>query len=485
MTRTAALYVRLSKDRNGDELGVTRQRDDALALAESLGWRVVAIHSDNDLTAYSGKPRPGFEALCADLEAGHADTVIAWHTDRLYRHPRDLERFVELCERRKVLVRTVRAGELDLSTDAGRMIARILGAVARQEVERSTDRIRAQKRQAAADGRYRGGPRPFGFEADGVTVRTDEAAEVRGMVEGIVSGGNLSAIVRGLNERGVRSSSGNPFDIRTVRRIVLRARNIGRIEMAYVDDEGKRRTRLAGQAQWPAIVDAALWEQACAILTDPDRRTNDTSGEPRWLLSGIALCGVCLEGGTEQPVAVASGRRSGELVRVYRCPVGGHMTKGVTQADAFVGEVMARWLARPEAATVLASDPQVDPVAVLAEVEKLKERMDQAQALFDDGLRDFEQHRASLARMRAREAELLASIGTGGDAGPLTFDMLTRGWNALTVRERRGVVRAFARVVLEKSARGRPAGWAPGQPYFRPESVRVELGRAAVPSVRP
>lgn len=472
-TRTAAIYLRISKDKTGEELGVDRQRQECAALAESLGWRVAAVHSDNDLTAFSGKRRPGFEALIGDLESGRADTVIAWHTDRIYRHPRDLERFVDVCERFKVIVRTVRAGELDLSTDAGRMVARILGAVARQEVERSTDRIRAQKRQAAEQGRYRGGPRPFGYEADGLTVRKAEAREVRMMAERIVAGDSLSGIARDLNSRGITTSTGSRFTSLEVRRIVIRGRNVARIELQT--GSRPRRTTLGGPAQWPAILDEDTWSAARAIIDDPDRLTHSSS-QPRWLLTGIALCGVCLSAGLEVPVCMSSGRSGAARIRVYACPNGKHMTRGAEQTDAYVGAVLSHWLARPEAAEVLAANPQADPVSVLAEVDQIRGRIEQARILWTDGLLDVDQLRASVEHLRGRESELLASLGQGAAGSALTIDVLRAGWDALSVTQRRAIVRAFARVVLEKSPKGRPAGWQPGAPYFRPETVRVQLG---------
>ena len=41
------------------------------------------------------------------------------------------------------------------------------------------------------------------------------------------------------------------------------------------------------------------------------------------------------------------------------------------------------------------------------------------------------------------------------------------------VDRQRAIVRALADVVILPSPRGRPAGWKPGQPYFRPETIRI------------
>src|SRR5829696_8102553 len=135
LRRRAAIYTRISQDRTGAGFGIERQETDCRALAERLGWEIVAVHADNDLSAYSGKPRPGYRALLADLRAGVADAVVVWHTDRLHRHPSELEEYIQTCEPRGVPTQTVKAGPIDLATPTGRAVARTVGAWARFEVE--------------------------------------------------------------------------------------------------------------------------------------------------------------------------------------------------------------------------------------------------------------------------------------------------------------------------------------------------------------
>ena len=55
----AVIYTRISQDFTGERAGVTRQREDCQRLAEALRWDVVGEFEDNDLSAYSGKRRPG------------------------------------------------------------------------------------------------------------------------------------------------------------------------------------------------------------------------------------------------------------------------------------------------------------------------------------------------------------------------------------------------------------------------------------------
>ena len=127
MTATrSAIYVRISADQTGERLGVTLQLDDCLALADRLSWKVVDRFDDNDISAFNGKHWPGFEALLDAMKNGRVDALICWHTDRLYRSMKDLERLIEIAETNRVQIRTVQSGELDPSTSAGRMMVRIL-----------------------------------------------------------------------------------------------------------------------------------------------------------------------------------------------------------------------------------------------------------------------------------------------------------------------------------------------------------------------
>src|SRR5436305_1078316 len=98
MARAAAIYARISSDREGTALGVERQIQDCLALAEQRGWPVAETYIDNDVSAWSGKGRPAYRRLLQDLKSGARDALIIWHPDRLHRQPRELEEFLDLWE---------------------------------------------------------------------------------------------------------------------------------------------------------------------------------------------------------------------------------------------------------------------------------------------------------------------------------------------------------------------------------------------------
>ena len=84
---STVIYVRQSKDRDGEGAAVGRQLADCRALAARHDLVVTAEFSDNDVSASKGV-RPAFAELISSIRAGQVTTIIVWHTDRLYRRVR-------------------------------------------------------------------------------------------------------------------------------------------------------------------------------------------------------------------------------------------------------------------------------------------------------------------------------------------------------------------------------------------------------------
>src|SRR5829696_5363771 len=196
----AGVYLRQSKDRYGTGLAVARQREDCLRLCSDRGWEPVE-YSDNDVSANDGRRRPAYERMLADIECGHIAAVVVWDLDRLHRRPVELEHFIELADRHGLALATV-SGDTDLGTDSGRLFARVKGAVARSEGERKSARQKRAQLQAAERGLPAGGPRAFGYERDGLTVRESEAKALRNAYASLLAGRSMVGIARDLDAAG-------------------------------------------------------------------------------------------------------------------------------------------------------------------------------------------------------------------------------------------------------------------------------------------
>jgi DNA invertase Pin-like site-specific DNA recombinase len=298
----AALYVRISQDRSGDELGIARQREDCEKLVQARGWELGDVYADDDRSAFSGKLRPAYEKMLAAIAAGEVGAVVAWHPDRLHRSPVELERFIDVVNVAGAEVATVQAGEFDLGTAAGRMVARVVGAVARHESEQKSERLRRQREQMALSGRPHGGRRAFGYDRTGSEVIDAEAALIREAVDRVLAGESLRTIAFDWNSRRVASTSGGPWGVTTLKSMLTGPRLAGlRVH----------RGDIIGKADWPAIITREQHDAVRAVLGNPRARKQ---GRPATsLLGGILVCGKC---GAKMHASTRSGG-----ARRYACVV--------------------------------------------------------------------------------------------------------------------------------------------------------------------
>jgi site-specific DNA recombinase len=455
------VYCRISQDREGAGLGVDRQRADCEALAAKLGWAIVAVHTDNDTSAYTGKVRSGYEALLDDIETGRANAVLVWHTDRLHRSPRELEHYVDLCERHNVVTQTVKAGELDLATPSGRAVARTLGAWSRFEVEHKSDRTRRAQLQAAQSGKWLGGARPFGWQMDSggsVTIDRREANEIRNAAKAVLAGSSLGSVVADLNARGVTTSTGGRWNYTSLRQVLSRARNAGLSEF---------KGEVVGQSAFPALLTEDTWRALVGLLADPSRRRSQ-SNRVRWLLAGLAEC-VC---GRRVRSATAGGSHSRPLRTVYRCRARGpgHVARSAKPVDELVTKIVIERLSRPDARDLLAADDRPDMETLRVEAMALRTRLGEAADSFSAG----DITRSQLERITSNVQNALGDVEARMAAGsrlsvlaPLLGADVRAAWDRLSIEQRRAVVDALMVVRLLPVDRATKR-------VFHPETVRIE-----------
>ncbi|WP_342372449.1 recombinase family protein [Propioniciclava soli] len=271
-----AIYARISLDRDDTGLGVARQEEECRAYAEARGWTVGTVYIDNDVSATSGKRRPAFEQLLEDRPAH----VVVWNLDRLARVSRDLERVLDA----GLTVWAIQAGQLDLSTPAGKAVARTVTAWATYEGDIRSERQRAAYRQRAKQGGRGWVNRPFGYELDG-TLREAEATLLRQAFADVLQGATTASIARTWNEAGFVGYFGKPFTPHTVKQTMKNARNAG---LKVYEGE------VVARGDWVAVVDEPTWRAVVDTLTDPKRGRNANGGNKvTTMLSGIATCAHC------------------------------------------------------------------------------------------------------------------------------------------------------------------------------------------------
>ncbi|MEX2274896.1 MAG: recombinase family protein [Actinomycetota bacterium] len=417
--KQAAIYARISRDRTGEAAGVQRQGRECRALAERRRWEVVEVYIDDDISAYSGKTRPAYRRMLADIRSGKVNAVVTFHPDRLYRRLVDLEELITIVETRKVDVATVTAGDVDLSTPAGRATARIIGTMARYESEQKGERHRSKHRELAEQGRWHGGGRRrFGYVVDAsnkparLLINPEEADLLRAAAEAVIGGASVNSVARRWNEDGVRTTGGRRWTLTQVRRLLLSPHVAGKRVHGP--------TGSVTDAQWPAILSPATHELLSARLNDPARRTYVTSGQAfgrRFILSGLVRCSLCGQGMT--------GRRRQGKAWAYFCSSGaggcGRMAVTGWQVDDVVMGAVYQRMGDVGAAAEATPDDEPNPeredlLRQLTDLEARLASIDADYAAGDITAQELRRAKATVDDKRAatesRLAELLPTHST-------------------------------------------------------------------------
>jgi site-specific DNA recombinase len=440
------IYARMSRDRTGAFLGIDRQLRDDFSVIRSNGLRVVGVFADNDMSAYSGKPLKDQLAMLDFLEAAPVSAVITWHTDRLYRIPTELEKYITICDPRGITTNTFSAGPLDLSTPSGRMAARVHCAVARYEVEHAIERRKSANRQKAEAGLPVSGKRPFGYEADAIRIREREASVLKDVGRRVLAGESCNSLANELNARGITTSTGGRWTNSTLRDVLLRPRNAG---LSVLHGE------VVGPAAWQGIWtedERYEWEALRALLLDPARGVGRTRSRT-WLGTGLYLCGKHDDGTT-----VTSGRQRGRPA--YKCRETEHLKRYALPVDDIVERAVVAYLEDPRNWPRLQpQDPGGELAEMRREVSALQVRIAELDDELDDGVITKDRWVRRNQRLTARLSELnekliLASAGSAlhGVLGP---DLRTRWYgtredraDGFSLERRAAVIQAVCTVTV-------------------------------------
>jgi DNA invertase Pin-like site-specific DNA recombinase len=477
-THRAAVYLRISEDRR-DGAGVERQEKECREKAQALGWPIIEVFTDNDISAssFSRKRRTDHERMVEAIKAGRVNAVIAWDSDRMFRQPAEHERYIKLCQTHGVANAAVRVGDIDYDTPIGRFNARMHINMAAYESEHKADRIRAAHRQIAEKGGWKGGIRPFGYEPDGITVREAEAAEVCRIADAVIHGQSLRSLAIELNERGITTVTGKRWTSAHLRSMLVKTRLSGQRE---------HQGAIVGEATWPAILARPTWEAVKTILEDPSRCSGGSGRRgraPTTLGTGIYRCGVCNE--PRLRLGRSSARRP-----VYRCgnmdmtTSQGHVCRAAEALDAYVEGALLQKLSEPgviEAMCAVIGSDDAEMAGLVREQATIRPRLNKAAKRYEAGEIDDEQLAIISVGLRRRDDAITAALTAAAKRSPLDVllgaESVEDMWdNELTMGQKRAILADVLTVtVLPTPGGGRFAGGS----YFNPDAVRIELTDAA------
>jgi DNA invertase Pin-like site-specific DNA recombinase len=437
MTR-AAIYTRISKDDEGKAAGVRRQETDCRKLAKAKGWEVADVLCDNDVSAFDGRARPGYDQLLDGLREGDYDALVAWKLVRLTRGGvRGLTPLLDALDGRPVMLVQ---DSIDTSSAMGEGVAAMLASVARTESENIGKRVARKKEELAAEGKPSGGRRAFGYEPDGITVRKGEAKAYRKAARDVLAGKSLRAVAREWNDAGLRTPQRDQLWSQTVLRWVLtNPRHAG-----LRAHKGK----VVGDAVWPGIIDRGTHEALVARFAS----NGGAMPRRRSLLTGLVRC----ECGTPM---VRDGR-NWRCRPDYRHPKAcGHVYVTAEGLEVAVEEMVVELLGSPKLRRRLSRrrDDGADDAAM--EVSKSEAKLDELADLYaNDKISEREWMRTRKTvekRLADARGRLARRNGTHALERFRGAGSPAKMYERIDMDERRAVISALLEHVVLYPAKGR------------------------------
>jgi site-specific DNA recombinase len=331
----AAIYCRMSLAVMGDTTKVEDQERLCREVCDRRGWTVAGVYTDNNRSAWQkNRKRPAWNQMLEDVGAGKIGAIVVYHGDRLVRQPWDLELLLKLSDGKGIRLASP-TGTRNLDNDDDQFILSIEAAAARRESAATSRRKKQQYERWRREGKVRAGGRggrPFGFQTDCVTWVPPEVALIRRMATMLLSGESVGEIARAVNDTGTLTPAGNPFSHGTLRKMLARPRYAGLMPDGV------------SPAAWPAILEREEWEAVRAVLDTKAAAFGYATNARRYLLSGIAACGVCGSG-----LQVRSEGRAKAHLTGYGCVKPGcrKVQRQVRLLDAYVTQRVINRLANP------------------------------------------------------------------------------------------------------------------------------------------
>ena len=457
-------YPRISEDPKDTRAGITRQREDISETVTRLGGNAATIawYPENDTSAFKKRRikvtdplgneyvgyrviRPVWHRALNDLRTGVITALAVWDLDRLARDPRDLEDAIEAVEYYGATIVSATASTIDLNTDSGRAMARVMVAMGNKQSADTARRVRRAHEASARAGTPVGGTRPYGFEWDRVTHNQHEVEIIHRAAQAALDGVSLHVVARELADAGEVSPGNVPWKAATLKKMLLGPRLAGwRVHRGIVA------TNADGspvRGQWEPILDQDTFDRLNVVLTREDtRRRKPRKGSRHYLLTGTARCGIC-----NGPM-YGNAAQKGAGLFYYQCK--GSMTDRHSVAvsgsgvDEAVSALVLRRLEREELARPTATfDAE-------AELERTKEQITELMTAFRENRLSAAITFPQVEQLEARRDELEAQRASFIDAtaGPEIRPLSAAEWAAMDTDRQRAIVERNLSAVLIKPA---------------------------------
>lgn len=473
----AAPYARISREDVGNVDNTAIQVDEALDFIGREGMQHVATFVDDNISAYSERAhRKDYERLVRFIENNNLDVIVVTEPSRLNRRLRNSMRLFHLAystDLKYIAVTDPKQPSFDLSTHTGIQNAISAAIQAEKESINTSARQKRKQKVLAKKGRRNGGPRPYGFEDDGVTIRKSEAVIIREIAKRLLNGESSRSIVLDLRRRGIKTPTGKKWHGYTIRRIMESPRICG------------IRTHLGVHypAQWEAIISREDWERLQIVWRA--RAIHGSVETHRYLLTGIVTCGNC-----DTPMIGKNyhDTRSGRMYRRYYCPKDpayhsqpgcGTVYRVAEPIDLLVSEAVLRRLGSPRLAQALGAQASND--GLKAKIDERQDKRNHKQELLEDRAKGILSRSEYEYAKRIVDDELeainrrLATMQGGRSSSRISLGgTLRQVWQEADADLKRGLIKILVQKVVVLPGRTQRVFQINGRTFrFDPSLIRI------------
>lgn len=325
-----AIYIRVSTQYQVDRASLPVQREELINYAKYvLGIEDYEVFED---AGYSAKntDRPDYQQMMARVRTGEFTHILVWKIDRISRNLLDFAAMY--AELKRLGVTFVSKNEqFDTSSAMGEAMLKIILVFAELERNMTSERVSAVMLSRANDGIWNGGKVPFGYSYDKQDklfhVYEPEAKIVLHIYDLYEAIKSLTVVAKTLNEKGVRSRTGKPWNPTTIRTMLTNPFYAGTYRYNYRDETNAKRFAVKPEAEWvmvedhhPAIVTRERQNHIAAILQSKQRGWvgSGTTYQRKntHIFAGLLRCGCC---GSTMVSTVDRPRSDGWRPSVYIC----------------------------------------------------------------------------------------------------------------------------------------------------------------------
>ena len=426
----AALYARVSSDRQDVDLSVAAQLRALRDYAERNGYVVAREYIDE---AESGRvaDRPQFTKMLDEASGPNApfQEILVWKFSRFTRKREHAVAFKSMLRRRGIRVTSITEHADD--TPTGKLMEAIIESVDEFYSENLAQEVTRGMREAAARGFFLGSRAPYGYKRVKVqdggkerpTLEIDPATApiVKEMFERSARGQGLKEICNDLHSRGI-TKGGKRWQKNMLHYVLTNEAYTGSAVWGKTAKDGRTPDPVRVADAWPAIVSRQLYESVRAGLRSraPKIQSPARVGS-MFLLSGLLHCGVCGKPYTGQ--SAKSGQFAyyvcNKLLREGAGACDGRYLNAGRMEDQVVGKIMERILNEEtitelvqlvaEEVDALAEARASDLAIVESDLDDVRRRLEKLYDAIENSELTYEALSPRILKLRQQEDQLAAA----------------------------------------------------------------------------